>query len=97
MISGRKKRFELKPGIYCGQTTPMVRMSVIVSRRTRVNHSSHSLVAKLLSIVRPRLHPGIRASGHPQVQAGKVEDRECLLCPPEQNNAHPGENRLLAS
>ncbi len=62
IISGRKKRLVLKPGIYCGQTTPMVRMSVIVSRRTRVNQSSHSRVAKLLSIAGPRLHAGIRAS-----------------------------------
>src|SRR6266404_5123697 len=75
MMSGRKKRLVLKPGIYCGQTTPMVRMRVIVSRRTRVNQSSHSLVAKLLSIASPRLHPGIR---HPQVQAGIAEDGENL-------------------
>jgi hypothetical protein len=38
-------------------------MSVIVRRRTRVNHSSHSLVAKLLSIERPGLYPGIPEPG----------------------------------
>src|SRR5713226_5402717 len=66
MIRGRKKRLLLKPGTYCGQTTPTVRMRVIVRRRTRVNHSSHSLVAKLLSIARPRHHPGIPKSRQEQ-------------------------------
>src|ERR1700741_2535066 len=29
-------------GTYCGQTTPTPRINAIISRRTRVNHSSHS-------------------------------------------------------
>src|SRR5260370_40438191 len=37
-------------------------MSVIVRRRTRVSQSSHCPVAKLLSIARPCLYPGIRVS-----------------------------------
>jgi hypothetical protein len=47
IMRGRKKRLVLNPGTYCGQTTPTVRMKVIVRRRTRVNHSSQALVAKL--------------------------------------------------
>src|SRR6267143_2800456 len=62
MKRGRKKRLAPRFPTYCGQTTPTVRMSVIVSRRTRVNQSSHSPVAKLLSIARPRLYPGIPKS-----------------------------------
>src|SRR5256885_12825600 len=91
MINGRKKRFELKPGIYCGQTTPMVRISVIVSRRTRVNHSSHSLVAKLLSIARPRLRPGIRASPSP----GRNSRRRRKTRPRKEDHAERTEVRLV--
>src|SRR5215469_1975928 len=65
MISVRKNRLELRPGTYCGQTTPTVRMRVIVSRRTRASHSSQAFVAKLWSMVSPRPHRAIRASPNP--------------------------------
>src|SRR5713226_3372811 len=91
MISGRKKRLALRPGIYCGQTTPTVRMSVIVRRRTRVNHSSHSLVAKLLSIARPRLYPGIPESWQEMRRAERVSS---VL---RNRITRPGENRLVIS
>src|SRR5258708_2678434 len=92
MTSGRKKRLVLRPGIYCGQTTPIVRISVIVSKRTRVNQSSHSLIVKLLSIARPRLVP---ASGHPQVQAGITEDGEKLPVLRKEDSAERTEARLV--
>jgi len=43
---------------------------VIVNRRTRVSQSSHSLVAKLLSIARPHHYPGIPESWQEAVDGG---------------------------
>src|SRR5215467_1093090 len=72
-IRVRKKRLVLSPGTYCGQTTPTVRMSVMVRRRTRASHSSHALVAKLWSMVSPR---PTRVQGIPESRQ-EIRGRSC--------------------
>src|SRR5437879_12687609 len=62
MIRVRKNRLGLRPGTYCGHTTPTVRMSVIVSSRTRASHSSQAFVAKLWSMIYLRPKRAIMAS-----------------------------------
>src|SRR6266404_5768889 len=92
MKRGRKKRLAPKFPTYCGQTTPTVRMRVIVSRRTRVSQSSHSLVAKLLSMACPRLCFGRR---NPQVRAEKAEGKVSCNALREGDNAERTEARLV--
>src|SRR5882724_126815 len=67
-------------------------MRVIVRRRTRVSQSSHSLVAKLLSMACPCLCFGRRK---PQVRAEKAEGKVSCDALREEDNAERTEARLV--
>src|ERR1700722_1262011 len=75
MIRGRKKRLPGEAGTYFGHTTPTARMSVIISRRTRVSHSSHSFMLALCCIFRPR-------PASPRAQYKREKSRAAIFCSP---------------
>ena len=81
IIRGRKEWLVPEAGTYCGQTTPTARISEIVSRRTRVSQSSHSLVVVALVHGLPA-SPAPCLTGHSLSRQKWRRAGSLLPCPP---------------